>query len=63
MDLVEKLVKKDYTVAFHKDGNMYVTIISKKERHIKLDFIGMDVDFRISLAKADEKLLKYEEKK
>ena len=63
MDLVENLVNKGYTVTFHKDGNMYVTMISKKEGHIKLDFIGMDSDFRISLAKADEKLVKYEEKK
>ena len=61
MDLVENLVKKGYTVSFHKDGNLYVSMISKKAQHIKLDFIGIDQDFEESLKIAKEKLDKYEE--
>ena len=63
MDLVENLVKKDYIVSFHKDhGNLYVSVISKKTKDIKLDFIGFDHNLEESLKKAKEKLDKYEEK-
>lgn len=58
---IRNLVDSGYTLSLHKDGNMYVSMISKKAQHIKLDFIGIDQDFEESLKIAKEKLGKYEE--
>ena len=61
--LAETLIDAGYIVSFHKDhGNLYVSVISKKTKDIKLDFIGFDHNLEESLKKAKEKLDRYEEK-